>query len=122
MLINQGLDVNSQNVNHETPIHLMAHDFEKMRTMMEHSKWKRMPRSERQQIEGERRSRRRRSLDLEERGDHVHAPRALRAQRRQSEIRIRGRPKASQIPLPPSVKFNRILGLSDKTLDLSSFL
>ena len=106
MLINQGLDVNSQNVNHETPIHLMAHDFEKMRTMMDHSKWKRMPRSERQQIEGERRSRRRRSLDLEERGDHVHAPRALRAQRRQSEIRIRGRPKAT---------WGR-LGLSDKML------
>ena len=106
MLINQGLDVTSQNVNHETPIHLMAHDFEKMRTMMDHSKWKRMPRSERQ-IEGERRSRRRRrSLDLEERGDHVHAPRALRAQRRQSEIRIRGRPKAT---------WGR-LGLSDKML------
>ena len=84
LMIDQGLDVNAPNINFETPIHLMAHDFEKMRTIMEHSKWKRMPR----------RSKRSRSFDLEEAkqgGDHIHAP------RRQSENRIRVRAKARGI-------------------------
>ena len=44
LMIDQGLDVNAPNVNYETPIHLMAHDSEKMMTIMEHSKWKRKPR------------------------------------------------------------------------------
>ena len=72
LMIDQGLDVNAPNVNFETPIHLMAHDSEKMVTIMEHSKWKRMPRSASQEDDSKR-PRRSRSLEEAKRGgDHIH--------------------------------------------------
>ena len=93
LMIDQGLDVNAPNVNYETPIHLMAHDSEKMMTIMEHSKWKRKPRSASlgDLIERGRRSRRT-SLDLEE-AQRIEEP-SRDAPRRQSYIRSRSRPKA----------------------------
>ena len=93
LMIDQGLGVNAPNVNFETPIHLMAHDSEKMMTIMEHSKWKRKPRSASlgDLIEKGSRSRRT-SLDLEE-AQRIEEP-SRDAPRRQSYIRSRSRPKA----------------------------
>ena len=95
LMIDQGLDVNAPNVNYETPIHLMAHDSEKMMTIMEHSKWKRKPRSASlgDLIERGRRSRRT-SLDEEVHRIEEHS---RDAPRRQSYIRSRSRPKARGI-------------------------
>ena len=107
LMIDQGLDVNAPNVNFETPIHLMAHDSEKMVTIMEHSKWKRMPRSASQEDDSKR-PRRSRSLEEAKRGgDHIHATRrqseirmrseCVHAPRTQYDNEIRGRPKARGI-------------------------